>query len=161
MRRFLLARQCGCVDDSRLWAIRELIRQSNRPSRLRHRYAFLSQLLFVGSSPLGELSLADFDFLFKIGFSESPAQSPFLQSYAPASRSRDRLADKMDRTQASHQDQGRCINSNQENKRTERTKRAAEETVTLIGEGVSDPAARSLDIEGGMPAAQMVRLQMQ
>src|SRR6266403_1359856 len=31
----------------------------------------------------------------------------------------------------------------------------------LIGEGISDPAARTLDVEGGMPAPQMVRLQMQ
>jgi hypothetical protein len=66
----------------------------------------------------------------------------------------------MDRTHASHQNQGRCINSNQENKRTERAERAAEETVTLIGERVSDPTARPLDIEGGVPAAQIVRLQM-
>src|SRR5438132_14041704 len=70
-------------------------------------------------------------------------------------------ANKKDRTQSSHQNQRRSIESNQENNRADLAESAAEQTVMFIGEAIANPAARSLNIEGGMPAAQMVRLHMQ
>src|SRR5438477_4538800 len=73
----------------------------------------------------------------------------------------DGLANDMNRPQSSHQDQRRRINSNQENERADFAKGISQQTMTLIGKTITDPPARSLDVESRMPAAQMIRLQME
>src|SRR5260370_32208396 len=74
-----------------------------------------------------------------------------------APHSSDRLGNDMNRPQSSHQDHRRRINPDQENERTELAKRVTQQT----GKTIADPAARSLDVESRMPAAQMIRLQME
>ena len=69
----------------------------------------------------------------------------------------DGLANDMNRPQSSHQDQRRRINPDQENERANFAERVTQQT----GKTITDPAARSLDVEGRMPAAQMIRLQME
>src|SRR5882724_8253686 len=73
----------------------------------------------------------------------------------------DRLAHKMNRPQASHQNQRRYVNSNQQNNGADLAKNIAEQAMMPIGKTITDPAAWSLDIESRMPPAQMIRLQME
>src|SRR5882724_6225285 len=73
----------------------------------------------------------------------------------------DRLAHKMNRPQASHQNQRRYVNSNQQNNGANLAKNIAEQAMMPIGKTITDPAAWSLDIESRMPAAQMIWLQME
>src|SRR5947207_15517726 len=78
-----------------------------------------------------------------------------------ALHSSDRLANDMNRPQSSHQDQRRRINPDQENERADFAEGVAQQTMMLIGKTITDPAAPSPDVESGMPAAQMIRLQME
>ena len=92
------------------------------------------------------MPLADFQLLFKIGLSKLPAQSPFLKSYSPTSRSRNRLPNKMNRTESGHQNKSRRIDSNDEDHRADGPEGGAKQTAVFIGEEVSDPTARRLNV---------------
>src|SRR5262249_2356612 len=70
-------------------------------------------------------------------------------------------ANNMNRAESGHENQRRGVNSDQYDKRADLTKSVAEQTVMFIGETVADPPARPLNVEGSMPATQMVRLHMQ
>ena len=104
--RCVFAWQGGCIDHFWLRSICEVIR-----GRLRQGHAFPFQFLFEQVPLLLELFLTDFQFSFKVGFSDSPAQSPILQVHICAPHGNDRLANKMHRPQSSHQDQRRQVNS--------------------------------------------------
>src|SRR5260370_32099533 len=78
-----------------------------------------------------------------------------------APHSSDRLANDMNWPQSSHQNERRHINPDQKNKRADFAKGIAEQTMLPTGKAIADPAARSLDVESRMPAAQMIRLQME
>src|SRR5437868_5743435 len=104
----------------------QFLQCNKRRDTFGHRHAFLSQCLFIKPSLLCQLLLADLKLSFEIGVLKPAAQSPFLQSYTHPSHEGDGLANEMNRTQSRDQDQCGHINSNQQEKRTERTKSVAE-----------------------------------
>src|SRR5581483_10237262 len=96
-----------------------------------------------------------------IGFAQLAAQSPFGNSGRDAPHESDGFANKVDGAHSRDQDQSSNINAQQQYQRPYGPKSRAEQPAMFVGQTVTDPAARALDVERRVPAAQMIRLHVQ
>src|SRR5262249_59667255 len=119
-----LAGRRRSIDD--LWrrSIRQFLQRNHRGNRLRHGNTFLFELL------LQRLERSSFlfglQFFPEIRLPNSSAQSPFVLLCHAATRKIDHLANKMNRTQTSNQNQRGQINSDDKKKGAYRAESSGE-----------------------------------